>query len=58
MKRYLHILAVIFGTRIMKSLIFGVSLSGTIEGIILQRWTVAVICALVLVPVTVKAIME
>ena len=58
MKRYLHILAVIFGTRIMKSLLFGVSLSGTIEGIILQHWTIAVICALVLVPVTIKSLMD
>lgn len=58
MKRYLHILAIIFGTRIMRSLLFGVSLSGTIEGIILHRWTVAIICAFVLVPITVKSIKE
>ena len=58
MKRYLHILAVIFGTRIMKSLLFGVSLSGTIEGVILHSWALAALCAAVLIPVTIKSLSE
>lgn len=58
MKRYFQILAVVFETRLVRSALFGVSLSGAIQGVILHRWTVAVICALVLVPVTVKSITE
>lgn len=58
MKRYLNILAVIFGTRIMKSLLFGVSLSGTIEGVILHRWVIAALCAAVLIPVTIKSLSD
>jgi len=58
MKRYLNILAVVFGTRIMRSLLFGISLSGTIEGIILHRWAIAALCAAVLIPVTVKSLSD
>lgn len=58
MKRYLNILAVVFGTRIMRSLLFGISLSGTIEGIILHRWAIAALCAAVLIPVTIKSLSE
>lgn len=58
MKRYLQILAVVFGTRIMRSLLFGISLSGTIEGIILHRWVLAALCAAVLIPVTVKSLSD
>lgn len=58
MKRYLNILAVVFGTRIIRSLLFGISLSGTIEGIILHRWVFAALCAAVLIPVTIKSLSE
>lgn len=58
MKRYIQILAVIFGSRIMRSLIFGVSLSGTIEGVILHRWVIAALCAAVLIPVTIKSLSD
>lgn len=58
MKRYIQILAVIFGSRIMRSLLFGVSLSGTIEGVILHRWFIAALCAAVLIPVTIKSLSD
>lgn len=58
MKRYLQILAVVFGTRLVRSLLFAASLSGTIQGVILHHWLLAALCAAVLIPVTIKSLSD